>query len=118
MITNSSANYVLNTLFSGTKYVALMNADPTQAGLFTNEMSGDGYVRKQCTFTSASNRTVSNSTNLWWSDLPNTPIRYIAVCTALSGGSMIGYIATGSDIYVAEGYKFVVTGGNLAFSIT
>lgn len=117
MITNSSASISMNSLFSGTKYLALMNADPTQSGLFTNEMAGEGYVRKPITFSNASGRTVSNTIKAWWTDLPNTPIRYVAVCSAVSGGTMVAYQATGSDIYVPEGQRYVIGIGDLAFTL-
>jgi hypothetical protein len=114
---NTYADYILNTLLSGTKYLALMNGDPTQSGLLTQEMAGDGYVRKPVTFTTASGRSVANSDVVWWAELPDTPIRYIAVCTALTGGSVICYRATGSDIYIVEGKRFVLSAGDLAFTV-
>lgn len=117
-ICNTYANDTLNKMYAGTLYLALMTGDPTQDGLFTQEMAGDGYVRKPVTFTTASNRSTSNSSVVWWADLPDLGIRYIAVCTALSGGSMISYQSVGTNpIFVPEGQKFILGAGDLAFTL-
>jgi hypothetical protein len=118
-ICNLYGNAALDTMFSGSpRWLALMNGDPTSAGLLTQEMAGDGYVRKPVVFTVANSMDVENEGAVWWADLPTTPIRYIAVVTALTGGSVVAYAATGSDIVVAEGYKFIIEDGKLGFSIT
>lgn len=118
-ICNVSANAILNNLFSGTKYLALFNGDPTVEGLFMQEMTGDGYVRKVVNFAAASNRSTSNSTAVWWAELPDTAIRYVGVCSAISGGSIVAYKeVSAGGIIVPEGQKWVIQIGDLAFSLT
>jgi hypothetical protein len=117
MICNATSNAIMNSLFSGTKWIALMNTDPTQEGSLLNEMQGAGYVRKAMTFTTAAGRSVENTDVIWWADLPDAPIRYIAVCDSEHTGTMIAYQATGSDIYVESGKRFVIAAGDLAFTL-
>lgn len=108
----------MDRMFAAPRYLALLNGDPTTAGLLTQEMTGGGYLRKLCPFGTANGMVVTTTETMWWADLPNTPIRYIAVVSQLTGGDMIAYMATGSDIYVPEGEKFIIAGGDLAFQIT
>lgn len=118
MITNATADSILNTIFGGTKYLALFNEDPTPEGLLTNEMSGSGYVRKPVVFSNASGKTVLISTDIWWVDLPYTPIKYVAVCSTLSGGTMIAYqLVSAGGIYVTGTQRFTITSGKLGFTL-
>jgi hypothetical protein len=120
-ITNTYGNNALNTMFSAPRFIALFTGDPTASGLFTQEFVGGGYVRKATGFTTSSTKSVAISNtagSIWWTDLPNLPIRFIGVCTALSGGDIVAYKATGSDIYVAAGTRFVLDNGAVAFTIS
>lgn len=120
-ITNSYGNRALDIMFAPPRFLALMTGDPTASGLLTQEFVGGGYVRKATGFTAANGKTVSISTtegNVWWADLPNLPIRYIAVTTMISGGEIVAYRATGADIFVPGGQRFVLNNGDLAFTIS
>lgn len=120
-ITNAYGNKAMDTMFSAPRYLALMTGDPGSTGVLTQEFVGGGYVRKLTGFTASNGKTLSISNavgSVWWADLPALPVRYIAVVTALSGGEVVAYKATGADIFVPAGQRFVLSNGDLAFSIT
>jgi hypothetical protein len=120
-ITNTYGNKALDTMFAAPRYLALLTGDPGPTGLMTQEFVGGGYVRKLSGFSTAASKSVgiyNSNVSVWWSDLPNLPIRFIAVCTAISGGEMVAYKATGADIYVTAGNKFILNDGWVAFTIS
>lgn len=92
MMTNSLAASVLTTFFANTPtWLGLHSTDPTAAGLAGGEISGGSYQRQQLTWTTPSNRTVSNTNTLTFLNLPAAPVHFFALWTQQTGGA-INYV--------------------------
>lgn len=114
MMTNALSNAVLTTYFGTVAhYLALHSTDPTAAGLAGGEIVGGSYGRQQVTWTNPSNRTVTNNNTLTWTNLPAATVNFMAVWTAVTGGTCY-YVIPIAGIAFASGGNFVVPISDIA----
>lgn len=78
---------------SGNHRIALFTADPTDAGLTTNEVAYSGYARQPITFSVISSGVTSNTGVITFPALPNgnpnIVVTHWGIFDATSGGNMI-----------------------------
>ncbi len=126
-LTNTAATDVLKMISEGidpswraatTFYVALFTADPTLSGSFTAEANYTGYARiplvKDAEFNTVGN--VSSNANLVQFGLctagTNT-ITHFAICTALTGGTMLQFKALNASINISAGIEPKFSAGSI-----
>jgi hypothetical protein len=109
---NKCLDHIFNAAWSqGGLYVALFTADPGEGGATTNEVSGNGYTRKQHTaWTTAASRAVRNDGKIIFPEATGSQgtITHWAIMTAASGGSMIAYGSLVSPRSVSSGYIMLI----------
>jgi hypothetical protein len=84
---------------AGSLYIALFTADPTTAGVFTNETAYTGYARvaiarSSSGFTVAGGApaSVTNTAITTFGNCtaaPGSPVTYVGYCTAITGGRIV-----------------------------
>lgn len=94
-LTNYGENLALATLFTNsTTYLALMTANPGEAGATGSEIVGNGYARQAVPWSTSTGQITNSavvlfSSNAAWNS--GNPIGYWAVFDAPTGGSMLAY---------------------------
>lgn len=117
-LTNYLANFILNDYFTQatyTPYLALHITDPTNAGLANTELTTaimPTYARKQITFGTATNRTVSNSIEVVWTALPVVSIGYLALWDHATVGNLLAVFPADPP------FNFTTSGGTLRVGIS
>ena len=84
---------------AGSYYIALFTADPTSAGLFTNECAYTGYARQAVvrsssgfTVTGTAPAVVANAALITFpncSAVPGSPLTFWGLATAVTGGRLV-----------------------------
>ena len=108
-LTNYAANGVLASYVAANgKWLALHANDPTATGNPATEISGGSYARLGITWTTASGRTIANSSQLTWYNLPATTIKFLAVWDAVTSGNCLHVVTVTPNIVTTTGGTFVV----------
>lgn len=112
-------NAALVANLTGTKYLALCSAAPTdsQTGSTIPELSGNGYARQAVTFTitgssatNAAQATYTASGGNW------VQATHVAVCDSLTGGNARYYAALTNPITLSNGEAGTVPAGGVVIS--
>lgn len=92
-ITNTLCNTILSANFTTqTHYLALHVQDPTNAGLASTELStalAPTYTRQPVSWSTPSNRSVSNTAIINWVGLPIVSCGYLGAWSARTGGTLL-----------------------------
>lgn len=118
-MSNTTENDVLKAILQGTDigwrtganvYLALFTADPTEAGVFTNEANYTGYARvlmaKATSFTDGgSTFTNANLVQFGQCTAGSNIITHFAICTADTAGQIIVSGALNSSLSVSTGIQ-------------
>ena len=113
---NKVLDYVLSGgTFSqpGTKYLALYTTAPTDAGGGT-ELSGSGYARQSCAFTTTSSAS-TNSAAVEWPTATGDwgTIVAVAIFDAASSGNFLAWSNLTSSRTIETGDEFRIPAGDL-----
>jgi|TARA_R110000764_G_scaffold94127_3_gene177897 hypothetical protein len=109
----------------GTRYLGLFDNDASttaanlEAGIITDEISGNGYVRETVAFAGASNGTSSTNATVTFAAATGTwgTITHIAVMDAATNGNVLFWGAVTSSKLIENGDTFQVSSGNLTISL-
>ena len=118
-MSNTAENKVLKALLQGTDidfrasanlYLALFTADPTEAGVFTNEASFTGYARVAMAKASSWTDGGSTFTNANLVQFPQCTggsnlITHFALCTLASGGEVVVSGALNASLNISSGIQ-------------
>lgn len=118
-MSNTTENDVLKAILQGTDisfraganlYLALFTADPTEAGVFTNEATYTGYARvampKASSFTDGgSTFTNTNLVQFGQCTAGSNTITHFALCTDLTAGQIVVSGALNSSLNVSAGIQ-------------
>ena len=118
-MSNTAENKVLKSLLQGTDidfrasanlYLALFTADPTEAGLFTNEANYTGYARVAMAKATAWTDGGASFTNASLVQFPqctagNNTITHFAVCTLASAGEIVVSGALNANLNISSGIQ-------------
>jgi len=101
-----------------TCYVALYNADPTDADSAT-EISGNGYVRQSCAFS----RTAGVASNTAAVEYPTATgswgtVTHVGVRDASSSGNLLYHAALASSKAITTGDIFRIPAADLTVTMT
>lgn len=92
----------LNLIKNDTPYLALYTASPNAGGGGT-EVTGGSYARQAVTFGAISSGSMSNSSTITFSGLPNATITHYGILDASTGGDLKVYGAINSVATVVSG---------------
>lgn len=116
--TTSDATAILNA-GRGTAYPAwtpffcAFTANPTDAGSFTNELTGGGYARQSVTQAVPATKGTSNTAQLAFSATPGAVITHIGLADAVTAGSLRRYVQLGAPVTVGTSGQVTVAVGQL-----
>ena len=127
-MSNSTENDVLKAILQGTDiswrasanvYLALFTADPTEAGVFTNEATYTGYTRvamaKATSFTDGgSTFTNANLVQFGQCTLGSNVITHFALCTLSTAGQIVVSGALNSSLSISTGIQPQFSAGSLS----
>ena len=127
-MSNLTENDVLKAILQGTDisfraganlYLALFTADPTEAGVFTNEATYTGYARvamvKSTSFTDGgSTFTNANLVQFGQCTLGSNVITHFALCTASTAGQIVVSGALNSSLSISTGIQPQFSAGSLS----
>ena len=119
---NKIVDHVLrNTPYTGpgTVYVALFTADPTDSGDLSNELSGNGYVRKPVVFDVPNSGDTSNTQDIVFDQATGdwNGITHIGLMDAVAAGNMLFVGPLTSTVNVSTGDSLRIDAGNLVVSV-
>jgi hypothetical protein len=97
-------------------WVSLHFDDPVHAGAYASELSGDGYVRQQASYTSPANRTMWNQNNMQFAGLPACVITHMGGWDAKTKGNLRWSIELPDPKRIIQGGGFTIVQGQLALS--
>ena len=121
LITNYTGNYVWNQLIyssAGTKVkVALHTDNPGVLGSSANEVSGGSYERQLTTWSVPSSKTIANTREIVFDDMPDCTVFHIALWTNDVSPQCVAVIELASPISVDDGKSLKIPANNLAFSL-
>lgn len=124
------SNYLENALINATLrntsytsvatiYVALYTADPTDADLTANEVSGGSYARTAVTFAAPSNGVSLNSGDVTFPTCTAAwgTVTHIGLRDASTAGNLLYHSALDDSKSVGIGDVFKITTGNLSVTL-
>jgi hypothetical protein len=97
-------------------WVALHFDDPLHAGAYASELSGDGYVRLQASFTDPANRTMWNENVLRFQGLSACVITHLGGWDAKTKGNLRWSIELPDPKRIVQGGGFTINTNELAIS--
>lgn len=97
-------------------WVGLHFDDPIHAGAYASELSGDGYVRTQASFTEPANRTIWNTNAMQFAGLPACVVTHMGGWDAKTKGNLMWSIELPEPRRVIQGGGFSIVQGELAVS--
>lgn len=92
----------LNLIKNDTPYLALYTSSPNAGGGGT-EVTGGSYARAAITFGSITGGSMTNSSAITFSGLPNSTITHYGILNASTGGTLKVYGALNSSAAVVTG---------------
>ena len=127
-MSNTAENMILKALLQGTDidfrasanlYLALFIADPTEAGVFTNEATYTGYARVAMPKASSWTDGGSTFTNSGLVQFPqctggNNTITHFALCTLASAGEVVISGALNASLNISSGIQAQFSAGSLS----
>jgi len=87
-------------------YVGLLTADPTEAGLTTNEVTGNAYAREEVTFGAPSSGTCTNSGLVTFTTASGGnwgTVTHFGIFDLVSGGNMLYHNSLTADKTINDG---------------
>lgn len=118
VLSNYAGNAMLHSLlFLTPNFLACHTSDPTVTGLLATEVSGGGYGRASIRFTAPGSKTIASGTAQTFTGMPACTVTYLAVWTAISGGSMIFSILLGTPLVVPESGQVLCAVGDIAITL-
>ena len=101
-----------NTDFTVTSvYVSLHTGDPGEDG--ANECTGEGYIRKAITFTTAASGAVANSGNIVFTSMPACTVSFVGEWDAETVGNFLWGGALDASQVVNLNNTFTISSGDL-----
>ena len=91
-----------------TPFLCAFTADPTVAGLFTNELATGGYARQSVTLAVPASKSTNNTTQLTFTATAGTIITHIGMADAVTAGSLRRYVALGTAVTVGSSGQVTV----------
>lgn len=100
-----------------TTYLALFTSAPGEAGGGTELTAGGfSYARQAISWGSASGGSISNDTQIDFTNTPEATITHVAIMDASSGGNMLYYGSLSSSISTSAGGQVSFEIGELTVS--
>lgn len=112
-------NAALVANLTGTKYVALLSAAPTdsQTGSTLPELSGNGYARQSVTFTISGSSASNAGTATFTASGGNwVQATHVAICDSVTGGNARYYSALTNNITLNSGEAGTIPVGGIVIS--
>lgn len=110
-------NGVASFTMPATVYVALFSADPTKAGILTNELTGNGYARKSFTMPAVTSgqASVASNADVVFNTATGTwaTATHVGIMDASTAGNMLWFGPLGTAKTVTANDVFRVLSGNL-----
>ena len=103
----------------GTLYLALLTADPTDAGLTTNEVTGNAYTRKAISFGVASNGVSTTDADVTFDQATGTwgTISHFGIMDAATLGNMLFHSNLNTSKTIETDDIFKVSSGNITVTL-
>lgn len=114
-----TTNYIestLNLIKTG-HYLALYTASPNAGGGGT-EVSGGSYARLAITFGTITSGSMSNTSTLTFSGLPNATITHYGIISASTGGTLKVYGTLNSTAVVVSGDQVQFPTGSITINLS
>lgn len=106
----------LNSIKSDTPHLALFTSSPNAGGGGTE--LGGSYSRQPITYGAISAGSMSNSSAITYTNLPNATITHYAVFNASTSGTMKGYGALSSPVSAVTGDQLQIPIGSHSISLS
>ena len=102
-----------------TVYVALYTADPTDADITANEVTGGSYARTSVTFAAPSNGVTTNSSDVTFPTCTAAwgTVTHIGICDALTTGNLLYHSPLDTSKTIDSGDIFKISTGNLSVTL-
>lgn len=91
-----------------TPFFCAFTADPTAAGSFANEVTGNGYARQSVTLSAPASKATNGTTQLTFTAPIGAIITYIGLADALATGSLRRYVLLGTPVTVGSSGQVTV----------
>lgn len=111
-LTDSAKNIGLDDIGASATHIALFNGDPSGVGV---EISGGSYARQSITWNTASAGNLDSINTPTFTVPAGSTVNYLALYTALTGGTLLGYRAITSQTFATEG-SLVVSDFDIALN--
>lgn len=98
-----------------TIYVSLHSDDPGSDG--SNEIDGGSYVRKEATFTIASDGYAYSEEDILWNDMPEVEVTHVGIWDDSSTGDFWWGGSLLEQRSVVEGDSFLIPAGDLSAKV-
>ena len=102
-----------------TVYVALYTADPTDADITANEVTGGSYARTAVTFAAPSNGVSTNSATVTFPTCTSAwgTVTHIGLRDASTAGNLLYHTPLDTSKTIDAGDIFSITTGNLSVTL-
>lgn len=107
----------LNLIKNNTPHLALYTASPNAGGGGT-EVSGGSYARLPITFGAITSGSMSNTTALTFSGLPNATVTHYGILTTLTGANLKVYGAINAQAVVISGDQIQFPVGSIVINLS
>ena len=107
----------LNLIKNNTPHLALYTVSPSAGGGGT-EVSGGSYARLPITFGTITGGSMSNTTALTFSGLPNATITHYGILTSLTGSTLKVYGAINTSAVVISGDQVQFPIGSIVINLS
>lgn len=115
--TTSLITSTLNLIKNDTPYLALYTSSPNAGGGGT-EVSGGSYARQAITFGSITSGSMTNSSAITFSGLPNSTITHYGILNASTSGTLKVYGALNSTATVISGDQVQFPASSITINLT
>lgn len=115
--TTSLITSTLNLIKNDTPYLALYTSSPNAGGGGT-EVSGGSYARQAITFGSITSGSMTNSSAITFSGLPNSTITHYGILNASTSGTLKVYGALNSTAVVISGDQVQFPTSSITINLT
>lgn len=115
--TTSLITSTLNLIKNDTPYLALYTSSPNAGGGGT-EVSGGSYARQAITFGSITSGSMTNSSAITFSGIPNATITHYGILNASTSGTLKVYGALNSTAVVISGDQVQFPTSSITINLT
>lgn len=98
-------------------FLALHFDSPIYAGAYASEVSGAGYVRVKVDFNEPSTRTITNTSDVRFSGLPQTRVTWVAGWTARERGDLLWHVELDSPSIISQGGGYGIGAGEIIIGL-